>query len=151
MKNLCDKKHIGKEMKQVFNLLTRFLESKANEEGVTFVQGRLLHFIRVQDEGLICQKDIEKEFNIRGSSATEMLKKLEKYQLIERVEDENDKRSKKIHITEKGIELEKKIFSNLCEFEGKLREGISQDDLANFFEVLEILKNNLTKITKEDV
>lgn len=151
MNNKYFKKHIGREMRQVINLISRFVESKAIEEGVTFVQGRLLHFIRVQDQGLICQKDIEKEFNIRGSSATEMLKKLEKYKLIERVEDENDKRSKKIHITDKGIEVDQKIFAGLCKFEDTIKTGIDQEDLEVFFKVLDQLKNNLKNIKQEDI
>lgn len=147
--NSCNKKHIGKEMKQIFNLLSRFAESKANEEGVTFVQGRILHYIRFQGQGLICQKDIEKEFNIRGSSATEMLKKLEKYKLIERVEDENDKRSKNIHITANGAETEAKIFAGLCEFENAMKKGISEEEISIFHEVLDKLKDNLIEITEE--
>lgn len=151
MDTSCKNKHFGKELRQVVNLFSRLVETKASKEGVIFVQGRLLHYISTKKNGSMCQKDIEKEFYIRGSSATEMLQKLEKNGFIERVEDENDKRSKRIHITNKGKEIEKKIFGSICEFEKDIKEGISQEEIEVFFNVIYKLKDNLQEILKEDI
>lgn len=151
MNKSCKNKHFGKELRQVVNLFSRFVETKASEEGVTFVQGRFLHYISTKHEGGICQKDVEKEFNIRRSSATEMLQKLEKNGLIERIEDEEDKRSKRIHITEKGEKIENKIFGSICEFEKEIKKGISPEEIEVFFGVISKLKVNLQEFLKEDI
>lgn len=151
MDKSCKNKHFGKELRQVVNLISRFVESKANEEGVTFVQGRFLHYISSKKQGSICQKDIEKEFDIRRSSATEMLQKLEKNGLIERIEDDKDKRSKRIHITDKGREIEKTIFGFICEFEKQIKKGISSEEINVFFEVISKIKLNLENVFKEEI
>ncbi|MDO5027233.1 MAG: MarR family transcriptional regulator [Tissierellia bacterium] len=144
-------RHLGKELRQVLNLFARLAEARAVKMGITFSQGRLLHYISLKKDGSIRQKDIEYEFNIRGSSATEMLQKLEKNGYIERSEDEEDKRSKLIHITQKGRDTEKTIYQNIRSFEKQIRDGLSQEEVDLFFDVVEKIKTNLENILEEDI
>lgn len=143
-------KYIGKEVKEFSNLLSRITELNSNEQGITFSQGRFLHFIKVLTmRGPLYQKDLEGELGIRPSSATEMTKKLEALSLIVRKDDERDKRSKVIDLTDKGREVEKAIFSRLCKLEKEMARGISTEDLQVFFDVLDRLKANLFELGKE--
>ena len=59
--------------------------------GITEVQGRILDFILVDGRDRpLYQKDIEKEFGLRPSTATELLKTLESRKMIQRVSSEED-------------------------------------------------------------
>lgn len=143
-------KYIGKEVKEFSNLLSRITEQNSNEQGITFNQGRFLHFIKVLTlRGPLYQKDLEEELGIRPSSATEMIKKLEALSLIARRDDERDKRSKLIDLTDKGREVEKAIFTRLCQLESEMARGVSTEDLQVFFEVLDRFKMNLYELGKE--
>ena len=86
------------------------------------------------------------EFNIRRSSASEMLQKLENKGLIIRESDEKDKRVKTIRLTDHGEMLENSVFSQVCKFENEIIKDIPQNKLDVFFEVLENINNNIKKI-----
>lgn len=150
-KKLCrPNKFIGKEVKEFANLLSRITESNSNELGITFSQGKFLHFVDVMSrEGPLYQKDLERELGIRPSSATEMLQKLEALSLIARRDDKRDRRIKIVELTDRGIEVEKAIFTKLCQLEETVTRGVSEEDLQVFFNVLDKLKTNLSELREE--
>ena len=65
----------------------------------------------------IYQKDIEKEFGLRPSTATEVLKALEKKELICRVSEKQDARLKRIEFTSKAEEIRHLIAAEIGESE----------------------------------
>ena len=141
------RRHIGRNIREVLNMFRRNIEYAANESGITVVQGRLLHYINVTGKNKeVYQKDIETEFNIRRSSASEMLQKLENKGLIVRLADPKDKRVKKIILTNRGEKLENTVFSQVCNYEKELVKDIPEENIDIFLEVLDSIKNNLEKI-----
>ncbi|NLW53090.1 MAG: winged helix-turn-helix transcriptional regulator [Tissierellia bacterium] len=141
------RRHIGRNIREVLNMFRRNIEYAANESGITVVQGRLLHYINVTGKNKeVYQKDIETEFNIRRSSASEMLQKLENKGLIVRLADPKDKRVKKIILTNRGEKLENTVFSQVCNYEKELVKDIPEEKIDIFLEVLDSIKNNLEKI-----
>ena len=92
----------GKKINQISNRLRR--RSRAIQEtiGISGAQGNILNYILVESQSRsVYQKDIEQEFGLRPSTATETLKSLEKNGLIKRETDPNDGRYKKIVFTQK--------------------------------------------------
>lgn len=136
-------KHIGKELKELLNLLKRNMEKNTKIKDISPGQVRILNYIIVNSDKNIIQRDIEEEFNIRRSSATELIQKLEKKELLYRVEDENDKRIKILKVTEKGIELESNIYKYICICEQKISQGLTEDEINFFFSITEKMKRNL--------
>lgn len=143
------KKHLGKELKEVLNLLKRNLEKSSTNLDISPGQGRILNYIKCQNDSDVYQKDIEEEFNIRSSSATQLLQKLEKKGMIVRVENKLDKRSKLIKITQAGSEASDEIFSYICRLEEDLIGGFSDEEIENFYATLEKMKVNLEKKLEE--
>ena len=83
----------GKKINQISNRLRR--RSRAIQEtiGISGAQGNILNYILVESQNRsVYQKDIEQEFGLRPSTATETLKSLEKNGLIKRETDPNDGR-----------------------------------------------------------
>lgn len=73
----------GKKINQISNRLRR--RSRAIQEtiGISGAQGNILNYILVESQNRsVYQKDIEQEFGLRPSTATETLKSLEKNGLI---------------------------------------------------------------------
>ncbi|HIR87849.1 MAG TPA: winged helix-turn-helix transcriptional regulator [Candidatus Fimimorpha faecalis] len=106
-------------------------------------QGRILHFILAQTDDIF-QKDIEEEYSLRPSSATEILKKMEQNGLIHREPTSYDGRLKKIIPSEKAIHYQKQVITDLTKLEHDLTKGIDPEQLEIFFQVMEKMLKNLS-------
>lgn len=122
---------------------TIFLSSH-QENGLTSMQNRILHFILLRTmEKPLYQKDIEKEFNIRKSTATEILKLMEKNGFICRECSKKDARLKEIIPTQKALAMRQNVMESIRATEAKLRQGVSEADYETFMQVLKKMSDNL--------
>lgn len=137
------------EMQKTSRIIKRHLEREKSKRSIdksTGNHGRIIGFICTNRERDIFQRDIEKEFNIRRSTATNVLKLMEKNGLITRESVDYDARLKKIVLTQKAYDIHKTVCADFAAFEERLARGISQHELNVFFGVLDKVKSNL----KED-
>jgi len=88
---------LAKEIATIDNMLKRKFEKMMTDLGLTGGVGRSLHYILIHDgDGEdVFQKDLEKEFSLKASSASDIIKKLEQKGYIIRVPVEHDARLKK--------------------------------------------------------
>ena len=111
--------------------------------GISGSQGTILDYILV--EGMkrkVYQKDIEREFGLRPPTASEVLKALEKRELICRVPDEEDGRWKRIVFTKKAEKIHEALRREIEESEALLLRGISREEQETFLEIAgKMLKN----------
>ena len=82
---------------------------------------------------------------LRRSSATGVLQTMERGGLIRRVPVPQDARLKKLVVTQKGRELYALIYSDILETERRLTAGLSEQELAAFWQVLDKLRDNLER------
>lgn len=136
-------KYIGRELKKLSNKIHREIDKFASKSELTGAEGRILHFLLGHEESLF-QKDIEVELGLRSSTATEILKKMEKDNLIIRKPMPNDGRLKKIIVTEKARLYKEIVIKDLKNFEKKLGAGLTEEELDLFFEVIDKMINNLS-------
>ena len=142
-----EKRNIGFEIKSLSNLIKRKMEKKIGfDNNITGNHTYILDFLNQQKDKDIFQKDIEKEFQIRRSTATGILNTMEKNGLIKRVVWKEDARQKKIIVTPKGTELQEKAFKKMQEFENTLKESLTQKELKEFFNTLDKIKNKIEEI-----
>ena len=142
-----NKQAIGFRMKAVNNMIRRKLDirfAEAGMEELIGMQGPMLGFLADRAEKQdIFQKDIEKEFNIRRSTATVMLQNLEQKGYIVRESMEYDARLKKIVLTEKAIEANRAIHKEIAAFNEELESGITSEEKELFFSILDKVMKNL--------
>lgn len=141
-----DKKRlIGFEIRTVNNLIKRYVQNQKPPEldASTGVHGWALRFFYENRGKDIFQRDFEERFSIRRSTATNMLKLMEKNGLIERASVDYDARLKKITLTDKAIEIHKRILKNIDSCEREISRGISREELDVFFSVVDRIKANL--------
>lgn len=136
----------GKLINKISIRLRRRSEKMGKNLGITEVQGRILDFILVDGRDRpLYQKDIEKEFGLRPSTATELLKTLESRKMIQRVSSEEDGRYKKIQFTEAAEDIRLALQQETQKTEGLLVEGISREELNTFMKVAEKMLENLER------
>ena len=125
------------------NQLRRKLDMLSSRKEFSGSQGRTLNFLLAQTQDVF-QKDIEEEYGIRPSTATELLKQMEKNGLVVREPVAYDNRLKKIVLTDKALIYRQQVIEDLTELEKKLVKDISEADLEIFFQVIEKMMDNLS-------
>lgn len=133
-------RYVGK----LSNKLRRKLDMLSSRAEFSGSQGRTLHFLLAQTEDVF-QKDIEEEYSIRPSTATELLKQMEKNGLILRQPVPYDNRLKRIVLTDKALTYRQQVVEDLTALEETLVNGISEEDLEVFFNVIEKMMDNLSE------
>lgn len=121
---------IGKKINILAKRIHRRISQETSKYGITGVQGRVLGFIfHRSDKKDIFQKDIEEELDIRRSSVTSVLNLMEKNGYIKRVSVYEDARLKKIVLTEKGLEIQRNVYSLIMKIEESLKNELSEDEV----------------------
>ena len=141
------KRSIGMECRCVSNLVRRKMgETEVIKESqeLTGMHGFVIGYLYNHQDEEVYQKDLEKRFEIRRSTATQILSLMEKNGLILRQPVAHDARLKRLVLTEKAIELHKKVVSEIDAIEGLLTAGVTEKELQTFFDVIDKVKANLT-------
>ena len=133
----------GKVINKISNRLRRRSVALQEKLGMSGAQGNILNYILVDGRKRpVYQKDIEKEFGLRPSTATEALKNLEAKGLICRISEKQDGRLKRIELTSKAEEIRHLITSEIAESENLLLKGITEEERRIFIEIgKKMLKN----------
>ena len=131
------------------------VQKEAKRCGIEFMggpQGQVLRFLdrREHEQELTLIKDIEQELNITKSVASNLVKRMVQNDLVELEESPRDKRAKFVHLTEKSRSQMKQIKTFFDRIDRSLLDGISEEKLAVFEEVMGRLQANVEKIGGED-
>lgn len=142
--------NIGGKIKKITSLIRRNIDNshtfKSNPE-LTNVTGWTIGFISKRKNNNIetYQKDIEKEFKISRSTASGLLNSMEEHGYIYREISNLDNRLKIIRLTEKSIELNKKVLSTFDEVEEKALDGFTEKEKNELLSYLIRVEQNLEK------
>lgn len=139
-------RHIGFELRQVANIIRREIDNavgKRNIEKLTGMQGRLIGYLCHNGEKEIFQRDIEAEFSIRRSTATNILQTMEKHGLIKRAPVEYDARLKRILPTDIAVTRHKIFEEEINRVENQVLNGITKKEADTLLSILDKIKNNL--------
>ena len=132
------------------NKLSRIISRKVDaavlnviDDNITVSQAYVIDFINDNKDKDIFQKDLELEFDLKRSSVSLMLNNMEKHDLIKRVPVAGDARLKKLVLTEKAVEISRKISSAIDSVEGKLLENMEQDEINSLLNMLGKIRSNI--------
>ena len=141
---------VGATIKRFGNCLER--EAKKAEQhlhkkgaDITRSQGAVLGFIysKYCQNINVYQKDIERAFDLRRPSATNILNRLEIKGYIKRIKESFDARTKRLELTRKGMDFIGVVKEDVLLFEKKIIEGISKKELDTLYSVIEKMTDNL--------
>ena len=131
------------------------VQKEAKRCGIEFMggpQGQVIRFLdyREESEQAVLIKDIEQELNITKSVASNLVKRMVQNGLVELEASPSDKRAKFVHLTEKSRSQMKQVKSFFDRIDRSLLDGVSEEKLAIFEEVMGQLQANVEKIGGED-
>ncbi len=134
---------IDYHIKFLWHSISNLYNQIAQEFDLTQATGYAL--LNIDSKQGIAATKIAPLMGMKATSLSRMLKKMESDNLIYKKKCENDGRSVRIHLTQKG-EAKKKIARNVViEFNQYMLQRLDQSDLKKYFETMQ----SITEITEE--
>ena len=127
------------------------VQKEAKRCGIEFMggpQGQVIRFLdrREHEQELTLIKDIEQEFKITKSVASNLVKRMVQNGLVELEVSPSDRRAKFVRLTDKSRSQMQEVKSFFDRMNRSLLDGISEENLAIFEEVMGQLQANVEKI-----
>lgn len=110
---------------------------------LTQTQMHIMAYILKSTKKEVYQKDLEEALNLRRATISGVLHTMETNNLIIRVTDSSDTRTKKIILNNKAKEIFDKNKEKIEELEKAIVKNISNEELNIFFSIIERMKENV--------
>lgn len=137
---------LGRNVHMLSRLLKRNTDIEVTKYGITGVQSAMIGFIYEKSKRKdVFAKDIEKAFDLRRASSAGLIQNMEKNGLIKREMVGNDARLKKIVLTEKALELRRKLDKSIKNMEKKMQEGLTKEEVEKYLELTKKMAKNLER------
>lgn len=140
---------VGHRIKTLSNLMRKAMDKKMghSSDRATMMHCWIIGFVQEREENGLdtFPKDIENEFSINRSTASEMLKLMCKKGMITREEVDYDARLKKIVLTESSRQHNRSVEDNMRETHNQLVKGLSEEEIETFIRLSDQLIQNIKK------
>lgn len=142
-------KIVGAELMSTVNMLRRHIYNNRGEvddpqnHPTSTQEWFMVYIVQKSSTQNVFQKDLETQFNIRRSTATEILKAMERKGLIMREPLAMDRRAKKIMLTDKGRKICEENRQRIMQIERKLLGGFEEDEIQQLLYFLERMQKNM--------
>lgn len=136
-------KNISIYLKEITQAEYHRVDKKLEKYNLVKGQATLLSIIK-ENNGAT-QNELASILNVKYSSMSERLNKLESLSYIEKGVDENNQKYKRVYITSLGRKAVTQANKTLNEFDEKLYKGFTKKDRKQLEEYLEKMLINITK------
>lgn len=134
---------IDYHVRAVWYGIFRMYNQLGQEHDITTSLGYVL--LNIHTEGGTPATKIAPLMGMESRSLTRLLKSMEEKRLIYKKQDENDKRSVRIFLTEEGIRRKEISRKTIRAFNEKIRKIVSEKDLEAFFRVMNTVNQSIIK------
>lgn len=130
-------------IRQINSATEKRINNEMREADLTHAQICLCFALIEQEEGLCSLKNLEKHLRLAQSTTLGIVKRSEEKGLVECFQDPDDRRSKSVRITQKGVDLCSQIRSNIQNTESWLLAALTPEEQEVFLSLLTKVRNNL--------
>ncbi|MDE5413508.1 MarR family winged helix-turn-helix transcriptional regulator [Alkalihalobacterium chitinilyticum] len=134
---------VGYHIGVVGHLLQNLYNEKLSEYGLTVAQAKVIYLLHAH--GNLLQSELQKNLLIKAPTMNGIIESMLKKELIEKKDNESDRRSKTIILTEKGRVLEETLWNDIGRLEEELVNGLSKEEQKILIIWLKKLALNLQK------
>ena len=142
-----DRREVGHEIHVLSNMIGRKIDEEKRQRNmgdVSPVQTWVIRYLHDHKGQEICQRDLERDFNIPRSTVTGILQLMEKKGYIVRVSVPTDARLKQILLTNQGEDLYYEFRDHIQTMEKLLVQGMTEEEIDQLIFLLGKIKKNLT-------
>jgi MarR family 2-MHQ and catechol resistance regulon transcriptional repressor len=127
------------------NIIQQVLDKFYKEFRLSETQFAALYLVYLNGEDGITLSTLGEKMNVTRANITTLVDRMVSRGLIERISNENDRRSIKAIITDNGTEIIKSIFPKYEEFTSMLLNFLNENEKERFHELLLKIQEELTK------
>lgn len=138
--HLRHREFIGYQVYAAHRALMRSLDLTLAPFGLTSSQWNALN--QLNEYGDMTQKELADHLNKEPATVVRLLDRLVKHGLVKRTSHPEDRRANIVGITPEAVDLLATIEPYAAERADRIAEGVSDEDLAVFFNVLETVRQN---------
>lgn len=135
--------HVGHLLKCINETLEKNANNQMQKSGITITQFKILLFLHLISMDSVPMKDLEQFFHVAQSTAAGIVIRLEKKQLVESFTDPEDKRIKRVRITDAGREVCENHRRCMDESEAFLLSDLTPGERELFKELLLRIYNTI--------
>ncbi|WP_456278886.1 MarR family winged helix-turn-helix transcriptional regulator [Bacillus sp. AK128] len=134
-----------KEILREIGMIARALDSISNIEFKEYdlTKGQYLYVVRICENPGIIQEKLAELIKVDRTTAARAIKKLEANGFIEKRDDENNQKIKKLFPTEKGKNIYPFIIGENNHSNKVALEGFSEDEVENLYNLLQRVRKNV--------
>lgn len=130
-------------IRQIHCAIEKKINNELRVDDLTHAQICLI-FTLIQDENGCCSlKQMEKQLGLAQSTTLGIVKRSEEKNLVECFTDPEDRRSKSVRITQKGLEQYQKTRSNMRRTEEQLLQDLTAEERDTFRDLLLKVRDSL--------
>ena len=130
-------------IRQINSATEKRINNEMREADLTHAQICLCFTLIEKEEGHCSLKCLEKHLRLAQSTTLGIVKRSEEKGLVECFPDPEDRRSKSVRITQKGVDLCSQIRSNIQNTESWLLAALTPEEQEIFLSLLTKVRNNL--------
>jgi MarR family transcriptional regulator, transcriptional regulator for hemolysin len=137
---------LGRMMQETFRVFKKRIENQDNDEvKLSSEQFSLLHALSQKEEEVI-QKDMAEFMGKDKSAVLRIVDCLEEKGLVRRVASTEDRRKNYLMVTKAGYRAIDHYMKIVFQIMKELRDGITQEDLIVFHQVVNQIRSNAAKM-----
>ena len=134
--------HFGYRIRILHWCTDQIMTDALAQMDLTAAQGHIMGFLSHHSLPP-CARDIAEVFQLSHPTVSGLLSRLEKKGFIEFRPDEQDRRSRRIHILPKGLESHKRIEETIMLNEQRMVRGFSEEEKLQFMQLLDRAISNM--------
>jgi DNA-binding MarR family transcriptional regulator len=132
-----DQPGFGMKLKIIANSIDVKFNRRSTAMGLTSSQAHMLGYIVKHKDRAVGFQELETFFNLRHSTITGIIQRLEEKGFVTCIQDDVDRRKKRVEPTTKSLELLQNMYEGRVQVEKELTAGICATDLMEFERVLD--------------
>ena len=136
---------IGPRIHRLDQLIVQAINRGFEAMDLTSTQSHILRYLSENEDKVIYPRDIEKRFGLTHPTVSGVLQRLEAKQYVVCSPDPDDRRYKRVALTERARRQQQSICLFFSELEQSLVRGMTPDEVQTFIRLLELASENLTQ------
>nr|WP_196806076.1 MarR family transcriptional regulator [Virgibacillus sp. CM-4] len=101
------------------------------------------------EEGDMTIGELSNRISLAFSTTTDLVDRMEKNKLVERVRDSKDRRVVRIHVLEKGETIIQEVIEKRQAYLGEVLEDFSEEQIEGLHELLSYLHEQMKEVGKK--
>lgn len=143
---MCGKdcEYVGHMLGRCGQLCRQRMDQKLQKYDITPAQAHvILYLIEVEGQGEVNQKNLEKKFQIKGSTVNGIVERLEDKGFLTRAPGKHDGRCRQLTVTEKGRQLEREMHQIVSQTEELMVQDFTAEEKRQLYAMLGRMIANL--------